>query len=321
MLLSGNRYYVWVAAVGLGAALLVGCGARGKSQSQSVDVPTLQTQSKRETFALPQVPPALQGEAAKAYVREHIWDGFDFADTVQFATLDEKKVARAFAYYAATLSAENCAECMRDLMQRASASKRMLDYFTRVAERVLHNPNSAARDDEKYIPVLEFLLESPLLDEYEKMPYKSDLHIAQQNRVGCIANDFVYTTADGKKSRLSILKADYTIILISNPDCPMCRDIKQQIEESALLAELIDEGRIKILVIYPDEDLDLWREHLDDYPPNWINAYDDVLHLTTERSYDLRAIPALYLLDKEKRVMAKDCTDVSYIENLISQSE
>ena len=31
------------------------------------------------------------------------------------------------------------------------------------------------------------------------MPYESDLHIAKQNRVGGVANDFIYTMADGSK--------------------------------------------------------------------------------------------------------------------------
>ena len=40
-----------------------------------------------------------------------------------------------------------------------------------------------------------------------------------------------------------------------------------------------------------------------------------------EQLYDLKAIPALYLLDSEKRVMAKDCTDVTYIERLLMSAE
>ena len=43
--------------------------------------------------------------------------------------------------------------------------------------------------------------------------------------------------------------------------------------------------------------------------------------ITHERLYDLKAIPALYLLDREKRVMAKDCVDVEQIEHLIMQAE
>ena len=52
-----------------------------------------------------------------------------------------------------------------------------------------------------------------------------------------------------------------------------------------------------------------------------INAYDKGGVITRDRLYDLKAIPALYLLDSEKMVMAKDCTDVEYVEHLISEAE
>jgi hypothetical protein len=101
----------------------------------------------------------------------------------------------------------------------------------------------------------------------------------------------------------------------------MCREVREQLLSSPKLNELTERGDLKVLVLYPDEDLTAWKEHLTDYPSAWINGYDKNKVITRERSYDLRAIPALYLLDKEKRVMAKDCTDVAYIEGLIIKSE
>ena len=88
-----------------------------------------------------------------------------------------------------------------------------------------------------------------------------------------------------------------------------------------MLNELSERGDLKVLVLYPDEDLAAWRDHLKDYPSAWINGYDKGKAITQQRTYDLRAIPAMYLLDAKKRVMAKDCTDVAYIEKLISETE
>jgi hypothetical protein len=53
-------------------------------------------------------------------------------------------------------------------------------------------------------------------------------------------------------------------------------------------------------------------------PSRWINGYDDALTITSERLYNLNAIPSLYLLDGDKRVLIKDGTNVAHIENLIS---
>ncbi len=294
-------------------ALLLSCGRSGKRGG--ADRP-----AERKEFRLPDVPPSLQGEAAREYLRTHIWQDFDFDDTLQLASLDKNLMMRAFMLYADAVGEEDAPQELARLMQRASTSKPMFDYFLSLAEHLLHNPNSPMRDDEKYIPILEVALQSRWLDEYEKMPYEHDLHMAMQNRVGRKANDFDYTKADGSIRRMYGLKSDYTIIFISNPDCPMCRTVKERIMQSQLLSAMVDNGTLTILVIYPDEDLTLWREHVGDYPKEWINAYDKGCAITREELYDLKAIPALYLLDKEKRVLVKDSTDVTYIENIITQS-
>lgn len=206
-------------------------------------------------------------------------------------------------------------------MQKASKSKPMFEYFLFLAEQVLHNPNSTVRDDEKYIPVLESAIASPLLDEYERKPYEYDLSIALQNRVGRAANDFLYTLPSGRTKRMYDIEAEYLLVFISNPGCPMCREVREQLLLSPMLNELSERGDMKVLVLYPDEDLAAWRDHLKDYPSAWINGYDKGKAITQQRTYDLRAIPAMYLLDSKKRVMAKDCTDVAYIEKLISEAE
>ena len=272
------------------------------------------------TFIPALAPSTLSEKQKKEYMREHYWDKFDFADTVLIERLDSSKMLTAFAVYAVGYVPDTLAyKYMPRLMKRASTSKRMYNYFLWLAQTVLYDPNSPLRSDEKYIPVLESAVQSEWLDEYERLPYEYDLEIARKNRVGRLANDFVYTLASGETGRLHSIKADYTLIFISNPGCPMCRDVKEQILSSPMLQELIERRELRVLVLYPDADLAAWREHLSDYPASWINAYDAEQRIDKERLYDLKAIPSLYLLDSRKYVLAKDCTDVEYVEQLLSE--
>lgn len=307
--------------IALALSLTVACKSSHKpaTNSEPTNVTTEQT-AKQLNFIPALAPAMLPQEQKMEYMREHYWDKFDFADTTFINQIDSTKMLTAFAVYATGYIPDSLAyKYMPRLMQRASTSKRMYTYFLMLAEGVLHDPNSPLRNDEKYIPVLENAVQSSLLDEYERMPYEYDLEIARQNRIGRIANDFTYTLASGRTATLHNIKADYTLIFISNPGCPMCREVKEQITTSPMLQELIERKELKVLVIYPDTDLEAWREHLQDYPASWINGYDADQRIEKERLYDLKAIPALYLLDKQKRVMAKDCTDVAYIEKLLSE--
>ena len=75
-----------------------------------------------------------------------------------------------------------------------------------------------------------------------------------------------------------------------------------------LIGRMMSDKKLKILAVYPDEDLEAWRQHIPDVPATWINSYDNTVSLKNDEIYDLKAIPTLYLLDKTKKVILKDVT-------------
>lgn len=248
---------------------------------------------------------------------EHYWDDFDFEATEQLKELNREDVIYAVSEYVTLIPEERADPLMRALIRRASTSHDMLDYFATVCEIVLHNPNSPLRNDEYYIPVLEELIASPLLDEYERIVPAYDLEIALKNRIGREATNFTYTLEDGTQGELYDIKANYTILMFSNPECPLCGEIMRQLASSQLLSALMQHKVLEVLTVYPDEDIEHWRKYLGNIPSEWIRAYDKGAIISKERLYNLSAIPALYLLDRDKRVLIKDGTSVADIERLL----
>ena len=251
------------------------------------------------------------------YLRDHYWDRFDFADTLYTSKADTIDMLRAYATYVQNFVGPIDQEPIRKLMQRASASKKMFDYFVMLSDKVLHDPNSPLRSDELYIAVLEAQIASPHYDKYEKMAPEYDLRIASQNRIGHKANDFCYTLKSGQRRNLYALRNEFILIYINNPGCAMCRDITEGIKGSTIISNLQQDGRLKVLAIYPDENLEEWHKHYEDIPSSWINSYDKGCHIERENLYNVNAIPALYLLDKNKIVLVKDSTNIAEIEHAL----
>lgn len=295
------------------ALLFVSCGSRTtKPENAAPAAPA--------TFRAPVPPAQLTDEGRREYLKAHYWDCFDFADTLFLARIDTAQMYEAFARYIVLLSDRPTDGAPIDtLMRRASSSRRMMDYFAMLADGVLHDPNSPLRNDEFYIPVLRALLAAPWYDEYERIAPEYDLRMALQNRVGERANDFRYTLASGASGTLYGLDAEYVLLFVNNPDCPMCREIREEIAASPMLSEMIERGRLRVLALYPDEDLAAWRNYADRIPPKWINAYDRGCVIREEGTYDFHAIPALYLFDRDKRVLVKDSTSVPQIEEVIDR--
>lgn len=262
------------------------------------------------------LPSSLPASERAEYLRTHYWDSFDFADTLFIARADTLHMLDAFASYVA-LGADSVA--MADLVRRASVSRPMLDYFGMLAERVLHDPNSPLRDEERYIPVLRGKLASPWYDTLERLGPETELRLALRNRVGEQAGDFRCTLASGATTRLYDLRADYTLLLLTDPECPMCRRTTEELLASPRLNELAERGTLRILTLYSGEDTAAWRRSLSHAPRGWLHACDAACTVRDEGIYDLRALPALYLLDREKRVLVKDSADPAEIEEALDR--
>lgn len=294
--------------------LLFSCGGNASKPAQTAAEP------KSRVF-LPAIAPSdLSPEQKREYLRWHYWDRFDFSDTLFVHEADTSMMTMAYAQYIALISDRKTDSAPIDtLMRRASGSRQMLDYFVWMAEQVLHDPNSPLRNDEFYIPVLQAKLRSPYYDEYERIAPEYDLKMASQNRIGQRANDFRYTLASGAGGTLHGVKAEYVLLFINNPGCPMCREIREGIISSPMFAEMLERGRLKILALYPDEELQEWRDHLPEIPASWINGYDKGCVIRDQSLYDLTAIPSLYLLDADKRVLLKDSSEVAEVEETIDR--
>lgn len=313
---SGGAGRFGAAALRLLAAalLLTAAGCGGRASRPAAESPA------RYVFHPATAPAELSAAQRRDFLRDHYWDTFDFADTLLLARADTMQLAEAFIHYAMLLGDRpGDGAPMAALMGRASRSRPMLDYFAMLAEEVLHDPNSPLRNEELYIPVLQARLAAPWYDEYERIAIEYDLRMALRNRVGAPAEDFVYTLPSGARGSLYGLEADYVLLFITNPGCPACREVTEAVKDSPMLSELIDVGRLRVLTLYPDADLDAWRAHLEEFPAGWINARDAGCRLSEEGLYDLRAIPSLYLLDHEKRVVVRDAADVAIVEEAIDR--
>lgn len=309
--------YATIIAVAL---IFISCGQR----RTKIDDTTEQTSTNTTELSFPNItiPEMVPTEERASFLAEHFWDRFDFRDTTFCNKPDITE--QAYANYLEVLRYVDLLSAQRSvsaLLKSAEVDSTMFDYFAMLTDKYLYDPNSPFRNDELLIPALETMIASPLLDETEKIRPQSQLNMALKNRIGQKATDFRYTLHDGSSGRMYSIEADYLIIFINNPDCPACKAIREQICASPMLSEMIERGVMKVLAIYPDEDITAWLNYRHNIPASWINSYDKQLRLRDDELYDLKAIPSLYLLDSEKRVMLKDCNLVPQIEEAIFYAE
>ena len=262
------------------------------------------------TFEMVSVPSMITDPEERAkYLVEHYWDKFDFGDTayVHLPEITEQAVSNYIGLMK-YVAPEVASSSIKNMMYKAQTDSTVFAYMAGLYEKYLYDPNSPLRDESLYTNVLESILSAPVFDDVNKIRPAHLLELALKNKVGEPATDFTYTLANGKTGTLYNIKAPYLLLFFYNPDCHACKEITGQIQVSPLIDKLQKDKTLKILAVYPDEDLEAWKKHIPDVPASWINSYDESISLKNDEIYDLKAIPTLYLLDKDKKVILKDVT-------------
>lgn len=266
-------------------------------------------------FTFPEIPVMLTDADQRAqFLTENFWQNFNFADTnyIHHPEITEQAWVD-FINILPIVELPMAQKSLTKTFNQAEKEKKVYNYFAELAEKYLYEPNSPFRNEEYYISVLEHMIATPALEEVEKIRPISRLALALKNRVGTKALDFTYTLESGKEGRLSGIQSEYTLLFFNNPGCHACEEMISALKFSLPILKGVMEKSLTILAVYPDEELDEWKSHLKDFPKEWINGYDKSQEIQDKELYDLKAIPTIYLLDKEKKVILKD-TSVEAVE-------
>ena len=233
-------------------------------------------------YPVPQVPDSITEPQARCdYATQRYWDHYDFNDTTLLRTDYAEQALVDFLWLAKYASEKGREQAVDKWVRLMKSSPVAYRYFVGKARQYLTNPES---------PVYALIAMERITG----------------NRIGDVATDFAYYTADGQRRLLSETATDrMTLLLFYDPDCDNCRNMIARLRTDDAINKAIAKGLLTVLAIYTEEDYDRWHATLKDMPANWTVATDHAV-VTTNELYDLTVMPALYVLDSQKRVVQKD---------------
>ena len=303
---------------------LCACVQRGKQQ---------QSLAEKRSFPMVSLPAMVQDpKEAAEYMAMHYWDVFlkpqdkeYLSDSIHVSGVAAADLEQALANYIYILDVLPLKTAQKAVSQwaakvheceSADTSSNIFETFVRLSEKYLFDPNSPLRDEDLYSPFAASLSQSPHLDSATKDRYSYVAKMCRLNEKGSKAADFRFCDRNGREYSLYSIKADKILLFFSNPGCQSCLEIINAIKENQNIADMISSGALAVLNIYIDEDLKEWREYMPVYPEEWYNGFDPDLVIRAEKTYNVRAIPSLYLLDADKTVLLKDTTPERLFDSL-----
>ena len=160
--------------------------------------------------------------------------------------------------------------------------------------------------EQTYITMLKNALAYNKLEEARKLRYNAALKRLDKNHQGMEAPDFKILLSTGDTTSLHGISADYMLLILQNPDCPTCKELREKLEKIDLLKKAIAEQKVKVLTVYFEKNEALWRNYLKKANPNYINGWNYDISIENNVLYDTHIIPFMFLLDRDKKILAKD---------------
>ena len=168
----------------------------------------------------------------------------------------------------------------RKAFSNAAAKER----FENLIEHYFEDQLSPVRNDRVYLIFLEEMKNSPCFDETEKERIAFKIKTTNKNLPGDIAINFKFKDENGKEHQLSDYKDQKVILYFYDPDCENCHEVSAWLKQQTIPAD------IKVLKMIADNHISYM--------------------------YSLKNMPTIFLLDKENKVILKDCTAQELIENI-----
>lgn len=282
---------------------------------------TLVQAQAQQSFPYPAIPDTLRSVEQRAgYLSEHYWDNYNFADTL---LLKSKEVTeQGFVNFIDILNRFNLDNASKGVAHKDIAQKGItrkditqqgiaqqgiaqkgiaqkgIACFTRKAfsntaakerfenliEHYFEDQLSPVRNDRVYLIFLEEMKNSPCFDETEKERIAFKIKTTNKNLPGDIAINFKFKDESGKEHQLSDYKDQKVILYFYDPDCENCHKVSAWLKQQTIPAD------IKVLKMIADNHISYM--------------------------YSLKNMPTIFLLDKENKVILKDCTAQELIENI-----
>jgi hypothetical protein len=271
----------------------------------------------------PVVPPASQHPGGKydstyayQYYKTHYWDNISFTDERLVRTpVFQNRLDR---YFNDVLPQhpDSLKTAAGEIIDASRSNPEMFKFILSTLTDKYVNPTYMGQDAifvylfEKYY--LTGQADAWMSEKYRKFIYDRGYSL-MANIIGNPGSNFEFLDTAGKKSNLYAVNGPYTIICFWDPTCSHCQEEVPKLD--SLFQNKWKKQGVRLLGMMTEGGKEKWVSYIRDHHlKDWVHVYQTQEMKDADYAagragyrqlYDVYQTPMLYLLDKEKRIIAK----------------
>ncbi|MBP6335542.1 MAG: DUF5106 domain-containing protein [Bacteroidia bacterium] len=255
------------------------------------------------------------------YYKAHYFDNLDFSDDRLLRTPIFYNKIKTYTQQLTVPMPDSIIVSIDTVINKARANKEVFKYCVATFANYYETSKIMGYDKifvhiaEKYYLTKEaFWADSALKAKIHERVDK-----IKPNILGEKAYNMVMPDTGLVKHSLHDIKAKYTIVVFWDPTCSHCKT------EMPKLSHYYDSVRaeglsLEVFAVGIESDIDLWKNYIKDNKLKWINVSDLYNNTNFRNFYDIYSTPVVYLLDADKKILAKRL-DAEKVRDFIGHQE
>ena len=243
----------------------------------------------------------------RQYYCQHCFDYYPFTDPRMTTTPMTTQRLREFCGNVLYLPTKDAAQATDNLLTKAQANARTYHFFFDWLSKTFGSQGTPFYNESLYLAMLDNALKYNDLDKDHRTKCETEHKLHTLNLEGTPINNFKVQWSDGTRGTLHDIEAEYLLVYFQNPECPECTMIRGFLAENEELNKAIASGRLKVVTIYFEDDEELWKRYIaNEAKAEYLHGWDYSGEIDQHTLFDLRAIPYMFLVNKDKKILKKD---------------
>ena len=245
-------------------------------------------------------------KAQYEYYKNHFFDPVDFSDPALIRTpLIHSKMDQFFTRVVPAIP-DSVMTHAEKVVELSSANPEMFQFVVQFLLNQYSDPKIMGMD-----AVYVFIAENYYLNgraswvSEENLKLIADrVQVLKPLLIGELAPELKgLETPEGERIDIRDINASYIVLYFWEPDCSFCKTATPNLKK--VYDQFRDQG-LEVVAVNTRIDKEPWNKFIAEHELDWINVFapDDVRDVLSK--YEAYSTPKLYILDKHKRIAAKD---------------